>query len=44
MYGYCLTCKKKVKFNPTEKKKLPNGLTMHMGKDKYGHIVSVIKK
>lgn len=44
MLGYCLVCKKKVEFTPTKTKKLKNGLTVHMGKDKYGHTVSVIKK
>lgn len=44
MMGYCLTCKKKVEFTPTKKKKLKNGLVAYIGKDKYNHKVSVISK
>lgn len=44
MLGYCLVCKRKVEFKDTKKKKLKNGLVIHMGKDEYGHKVSVIKK
>ena len=42
--GYCLVCKKKVDFSASETKKLKNGTTMHMGKDKAGHKVSAITK
>lgn len=44
MKGYSLREKKMVEFQPTKTKKLKNGLTIYMGKDSKGNMISTIRK